>query len=276
MEDSGQIHELVLESHTTHSSHPASGRRQRRQQETRERLYQSAMKLFAEGEFHEVTVEQITEAADVGKGTFFNYFSNKEAIVRYRFERQFEMLAELLREEALGTEEGALGVGRLALGTDLEVSSNAPTPQRPMPNASSLPNAPTPCILGGPVWRRMVLTMHTMMETDAHSKQLVRNLLALGLVNDEVRRANLHVHERIQQIAEHLIIAGQRSGELRDDISAREMGDYLRGFCLNLKYQWAETDDNGGEDIHAVIDRNLRFLWSSLRHPQFPQPDRQS
>ncbi|MGA2719724.1 MAG: helix-turn-helix domain-containing protein [Candidatus Acidiferrales bacterium] len=51
-----------------------AGRRERRRTETRDRLFHSALKLFAERGYQETTVEAITEAADVGKGTFFNYF----------------------------------------------------------------------------------------------------------------------------------------------------------------------------------------------------------
>lgn len=57
------------------------GRRQRHAAETRERLFRTALQLFAERGFNATTVEDITEAADVGKGTFFNYFPGKEHIL---------------------------------------------------------------------------------------------------------------------------------------------------------------------------------------------------
>jgi AcrR family transcriptional regulator len=60
---------------------PPANRRERRRTETRERLYSAALELFAERGFLETTVEDITEAADVGKGTFFNYFPTKEHIL---------------------------------------------------------------------------------------------------------------------------------------------------------------------------------------------------
>jgi AcrR family transcriptional regulator len=54
------------------------GRRARRQAVTRARIVRAALDLFARQGFFSTTVEQITEAADVGKGTFFNYFPSKE------------------------------------------------------------------------------------------------------------------------------------------------------------------------------------------------------
>ncbi|MGD0963735.1 MAG: TetR family transcriptional regulator [Candidatus Acidiferrales bacterium] len=62
-------------------SEPRLGRRERHRAETRERLFRAALRLFAERGYQETTVEAITEAADVGKGTFFNYFPTKEHVL---------------------------------------------------------------------------------------------------------------------------------------------------------------------------------------------------
>jgi AcrR family transcriptional regulator len=59
----------------------ALSRRARRQTETRDRLMHAALRLFAERGLAETSVEDITEAADVGKGTFFNYFPSKEHLL---------------------------------------------------------------------------------------------------------------------------------------------------------------------------------------------------
>ncbi len=56
-------------------------RRERKKQETRERLLEAAWQLFRARGYDNTTVEEITEAADVGKGTFFNYFESKEALL---------------------------------------------------------------------------------------------------------------------------------------------------------------------------------------------------
>ncbi len=57
------------------------GRRERRCEETRENIFRAALHLFAERGFNATTIEAITEAADVGKGTFFNYFESKESLL---------------------------------------------------------------------------------------------------------------------------------------------------------------------------------------------------
>src|SRR3569623_310718 len=78
-------------------------RRERRRAETRNRLYEAALRLLSEHDFDTVTVEMITEAAEVGKGTFFNYFKNKEGILSYYFENQVRMLTETLQAAASGS-----------------------------------------------------------------------------------------------------------------------------------------------------------------------------
>jgi AcrR family transcriptional regulator len=70
------------------------GRRQRHAAETRLRLFRCALQLFAERGFSNVTVEDITEAADVGKGTFFNYFESKDHVLGVMAEIQLGKVRE--------------------------------------------------------------------------------------------------------------------------------------------------------------------------------------
>src|SRR5215469_18885457 len=73
-------------------------RRERHSAERRERLFRSALKLFAQKGFAETTVEDITNAADLGKGTFFNYFPSKEHILLAFGEMQLGKLRAAFEE----------------------------------------------------------------------------------------------------------------------------------------------------------------------------------
>jgi len=64
-------------------------RRERKKEETREKIFKVAVKLFKQKGFEETTIDDITERADVAKGTFFNYFAKKEAILGYLWEAGF-------------------------------------------------------------------------------------------------------------------------------------------------------------------------------------------
>ncbi len=57
------------------------GRRERKKEETRRRITLAALELFHEKGFEATTVDEITERADVAKGTFFNYFPRKESVL---------------------------------------------------------------------------------------------------------------------------------------------------------------------------------------------------
>jgi AcrR family transcriptional regulator len=70
----------------------SDGRRERRKEETRSQIFQAAMRLFERKGVFDTTVEEITESADVAKGTFFNYFPTKEAILTKLAERQIGVI----------------------------------------------------------------------------------------------------------------------------------------------------------------------------------------
>lgn len=78
------------------------GRRQRRAAETRVRLFRCALQLFAERGFPNVTIEEITEAADVGKGTFFNYFESKDHVLGVMAELQLARVKEAVKVATSG------------------------------------------------------------------------------------------------------------------------------------------------------------------------------
>jgi AcrR family transcriptional regulator len=92
----------------------ALGRRQRRSAEIRERLFRAALSLFAEKGFAETTVEDITNAADVGKGTFFNHFPSKDHILLAFGEMQLgklEAAIELARQTNASMTDFLRGLG---------------------------------------------------------------------------------------------------------------------------------------------------------------------
>jgi AcrR family transcriptional regulator len=80
------------EKSSTRVSPTPPDRRTRRSADIRERLFRAALALFSEKGFAETTVEDITNAADVGKGTFFNYFPSKDHILIAFSEMQISRL----------------------------------------------------------------------------------------------------------------------------------------------------------------------------------------
>jgi AcrR family transcriptional regulator len=66
-------------------SAPPPGRRARKREETADRLAAVAFELFARDGYDMVTMEGIAAAADVAKGTLYNHFPVKEALLAHRF-----------------------------------------------------------------------------------------------------------------------------------------------------------------------------------------------
>lgn len=78
-------------------------RRERKKEETKERILQASFDLFRKHGVEETTVDEICDAADVAKGTFFNYFAHKEAVFGYLAEH---WVAEAERIVAEAQEQG--------------------------------------------------------------------------------------------------------------------------------------------------------------------------
>src|SRR6202012_5801422 len=60
---------------------PPAGRRARKKEETRRRIIEAAKALFLERGFTATTLDDIAEAADISKRSFFDYFPSKEDVV---------------------------------------------------------------------------------------------------------------------------------------------------------------------------------------------------
>ncbi len=59
---------------------PAPNRLDRRKARTRQALIDAAVHLIAEGRGERASIQEITEAADVGFGSFYNHFASKEQL----------------------------------------------------------------------------------------------------------------------------------------------------------------------------------------------------
>jgi TetR/AcrR family transcriptional regulator, cholesterol catabolism regulator len=76
-----------------------TGRRERKKLETRERIFESGVVLFASHGYDSTTMEQIGDRADVSRATVFNYFARKEDIVFEWFGRLRAEFAESLADD---------------------------------------------------------------------------------------------------------------------------------------------------------------------------------
>jgi AcrR family transcriptional regulator len=150
---------------------PRVDRRERHRVETRERIFRAALRLFAERGYLETTVEDITEAADVGKGTFFNYFPTKEHVLERYGEERVEAVAGALEKARTGNEPVLAVLKDLA--TDLAgQSSESPELLR------SVFSANFAC---GPVRAQLLNRIH-------RARHLLSEIIVFGQERGEIRR----------------------------------------------------------------------------------------
>lgn len=215
-----------------------ASRRERRRTETREIIYEAAMKLFSERHFETVTIEMITESADVGKGTFYKYFDNKEAVIGYDFDTKLRLFT--------------LASSKLLAGAEIE---NYPNSAKYFPKT------------GGLFWRRMVALVKFIAEHQDRNRNLTRTFLSLSLTNPVVRVASGAMKHQVTAIMVELLQEGLNRGELRSDFTADEMAVILYGAHLSAMVQWAQSEEE--IPLTEAIDRTYSQLWKGLRSPNW-------
>lgn len=181
--------------------------RERKKRENRERIRQAALELFRRKGFSATTVEEITTAAAVAKGTFFNYFSTKEAVILDLSERQLGRLPA----SVIGSQQA--GHGRS--------------------------NAGAPALTATERIRTLLRALAEGLEAD---RDLVRQALCEAmrvpdLLSPEKGRFSLH------SVLTILIAQGQRAGEFHPGVPAEAIASALEALYFQQLYLWASAPE---------------------------------
>lgn len=75
---------------------PAPSRVDRRKARTRQALVDAAVRLIAEGRGERASIQEITETADIGFGSFYNHFESKDQLFRTASEEVLERWGQML------------------------------------------------------------------------------------------------------------------------------------------------------------------------------------
>ncbi len=110
-----------------------TGRVARRRALTRERIFTEAMRLFAERGFDAVTVADIAEAADIGKGTFFTHFPSKRDVFAFHGEQVVSAMAAAAETAQGSTRQRLAAVFHAAV----DYLESHPEPSRQMASSRS-------------------------------------------------------------------------------------------------------------------------------------------
>jgi AcrR family transcriptional regulator len=79
----------------------------RRKARTRQALIDAAVRLIAEGRGDRASVQEITEAADVGFGSFYNHFDSKEQLFQAASEEVLERWGQMIDRVSTGITDPA-------------------------------------------------------------------------------------------------------------------------------------------------------------------------
>lgn len=97
-----------------------------RDENKRRLIVQTAVKLFSEKPFHQVRLDDVAEAAGVGKGTVYIYFKNKEELYYSLIFEGFVEMVDRLKEQANQTAVPASQKLRMAVGAVVDFGVQHP------------------------------------------------------------------------------------------------------------------------------------------------------
>jgi AcrR family transcriptional regulator len=191
------------------------GLRERKKQETRDLIAETARRLFAERGFEAVKVAEVAREANVSEKTVFNYFPTKEDLFYSRLEAFEEELLEAIRGREPG--ESVLAAFRRFLLQPSGVFALKGDPREATERLETITRVITqsPALLAR---ERQVFARYT------HS---LAALLAeeTGAGPDDVEpwvvaQALLGVHRALIDYVRRRVLAGARVPQLADDVRA--------------------------------------------------------
>ncbi|MEU6625503.1 TetR/AcrR family transcriptional regulator [Streptomyces litmocidini] len=193
------------------------GRRERNKLRVKNRIYEAALDLFTQKGYDQTSVDEITEKADVARGTFFNHFQRKEDLIAEWGEQRRLQLRRGL--DAEGIPHTQVKDIRVALSRCMSILA-----------AVSLEN---------PLQTKAVLTAWVRAGFPLHEQPYVAHMFG------------------------EFIEAGQRIGDISQDVDACLAGNLLRDVYLGTLYRWTQAPE-GRADLEADLQSACATLLDGL------------
>jgi AcrR family transcriptional regulator len=190
------------------SPNPVSSRIERRRTRTREALLNAAQQLLSTRAAGAINVDEITELADVAKGTFYNYFTDKDALIREAEESARRELEQRIAECNANISDPAARVAR-AFAAMLDWSLAEPLKARMVLRMSphfADPDAPLNSGVRADVHGGVANGRFSVISDEAGV------VLVLGIISSGVNRAldlgqKAKAHALGENLAEALLVA---------------------------------------------------------------------
>jgi AcrR family transcriptional regulator len=85
----------------------ATNRLDRRKARTRQSLIEAAVRLIADGRGDRASIQEITDEADIGFGSFYNHFTSKEQLFQTASEEVLERWGQMIDAACVGLDDPA-------------------------------------------------------------------------------------------------------------------------------------------------------------------------
>jgi AcrR family transcriptional regulator len=210
---------------------------ERKKAEVRRRLLEAAWLLFSDQGYDDTTVAQIAQAADVAKGTVFNYFPTKEAIAEQVLFWRIDLLRERVLAEQDAPESALARIKLLMVAMGDEFAPRKGLARSGFMARIGAPAQQHPFVRDGPPPRRLVLMR---MGKTAH-------------------RQSVH---RIGSVIHELVVLAQAQGEIRDDVEPGLVARLLMTSWLYHLFRWEHEGAEFPEEESVL--RNVDLLIEGL------------
>jgi AcrR family transcriptional regulator len=207
------------------------GLRERKKEQTRRHIAETARRLFADRGFEQVTIAEIAGAADVAVQTVFNYFPTKEDLVYWRLSSFEDELLAAVRDRATGTSALEAFQGFLLNQQGLLGQHDPQAREELMSFTRMISDSPALRARERQIFAGYTDALAALLaeETEAQPDDIVPRVAASAMIG---------VHRALIDYSRARILAGDLAPGLSDDIRAQagrafallesELGDYGR------------------------------------------------
>ena len=195
---------------------------EKRGKNTKKKIVSAAWKLFYEQGYENTTVDEIIEASETSRGSFYHYFAGKDALLgslSFMFDEKYEELLPTLTED--------MGAFEKLMYLNWELFA----------------------MIEDEISLELLAKMYSTQLTTSGEKHLMDY--------------NRIYYRLIRQIA----VEGQRTGELRGDISANEIVK-LYALCERaLLYDWCLCE--GSYSLKNYARQTMPMFLDKIKNSQF-------
>lgn len=189
----------------------------------KQRIMEAAVRLFRARQFHELTLDEVATEADVGKGTIYLYFTDKDDLFFQTAVAGFDEMCERLRASA----------------TD-----------------------------GASFRDRLVQASETISDFFRERRPLFRMILAEGERTlgrgKSLRQRWSEQRKKMTAIVAGIVMHGVESGEVRGDVPAEIMAEYLLGMLRTRSWE-LEDQPAARRTLASVVDLFVNGAASAAR-----------